>query len=234
MPRKKNNTTLVREYIRGLIVRQGLKAGDMLPCEGNIAAALEISKSCVREATHALESIGLIEIRHGIGLVLRDFNLDAIGDIFDYSFVLDPSIVLDLYDLRRQLESSLMPRVVELISETQLKRCEEILSEWAKLTHSVDLTYEADQRFHEALYVVVDNRMLSSLCHIFWSTFRDLETSSQLTRETPLSPESTLKTIESHRQILNAIRARDGQLASRLMFEHFGKIERGRLDAGCV
>ena len=125
MPRKKNNTTLVREYIRGLIVRQGLKAGDMLPCEGDIAAALEISKSCVREATHALESIGLIEIRHGIGLVLRDFNLDAIGDIFDYSFVLDPSIVLDLYDLRRQLESSLMPRVVELISEAQLQRCEE-------------------------------------------------------------------------------------------------------------
>ena len=93
MPRKKNNTTLVREYIRGLIVRQGVKAGDMLPCEGDIAAALEISKSCVREATHALESIGLIEIRHGIGLVLRDFNLDAIGDIFDYSFVLDLSLI---------------------------------------------------------------------------------------------------------------------------------------------
>lgn len=234
MPRKKNNTTLVREYIRGLIVRQGLKAGDMLPCEGDIAAALEISKSCVREATHALESIGLIEIRHGIGLVLRDFNLDAIGDIFDYSFVLDPSIVLDLYDLRRQLESSLMPRVVELISEAQLQRCEEILSEWASLAHSGDLTYEMDRRFHETLYVVVPNRMLSSLCHIFWNTFRDLETSALLTRETPLSLESTLKTIESHRQILNAIRANDGQLASRLMFEHFGKIERSRLDADRV
>ena len=76
--------------------------------------------------------------------------------------------------------------------------------------------------------------MLSSLCHIFWNTFRDLETSALLTRETPLSLESTLKTIESHRQILNAIRANDGQLASRLMFEHFGKIERSRLDAGRV
>ncbi len=79
--RKKNNTTLVREYIRNLIVERGLKAGDMLPCEGEIAEALEISKSSVREATHALESIGLIEIRHGIGLVIRDFNLDAIKHI---------------------------------------------------------------------------------------------------------------------------------------------------------
>lgn len=233
MSRKKNNTTLVREYIRGLIVSQGLKSGDMLPCEGDIAAALEISKSCVREATHALESIGLIEIRHGIGLVLRDFNLDAIGDIFDYGFVLDPSIVLDLYDLRRQLESSLMPRIVDCIEEAQLRRCEDILAEWTRLANAEEATYEVDGLFHETLYSVVDNRMLTSLCHIFWNTFRDLETSALLMRETPLSVESTLKIIENHRRILNAIRARDAHLASKLMFEHFGKIERRQLSVAC-
>lgn len=226
MTRKKNNTTLVREYIRSLIVSQGLKAGDMLPCEGEIAAALEISKSCVREATHALESIGLIEIRHGIGLVLRDFNLDAIGDIFNYGFALDPGIVLDLYDLRRQLETSLMPRVVQHIGEKELQRCEAILQEWTHLAQANQPTYEVDGLFHETLYSVVDNRMLTSLCHIFWNTYRDLEAGERIRRETPRSPESAQKTIDNHRRILEAVRARDEQLAASLMYDHFSKMDR--------
>lgn len=226
MPRKKNNTTLVREYIRSLIVSQGLKSGDMLPCEGDIAAALDISKSCVREATHALESIGLIEIRHGIGLVLRDFNLDAIGDIFDYSFVLDPSIVLDLYDLRQQLESSLMPRIIEQVQDTHIQRCETILKEWEKLADAEESTYEVDRAFHETLYSVVDNRMLTKLCHIFWNTFRDLELSDHLRRGQPKTVEATHKIIQDHRRILDAVRLRDSALASQLMFNHFARIER--------
>lgn len=226
MPRKKSNTTLVREYIRNLIVSQGLKPGDMLPCEGDIATALEISKSCVREATRALESIGLIEIRHGIGLVLRDFNLDAIGDIFDYGFVLDPSIVLDLYDLRRQLETSLMARVVEKITSEQIVRCQGILNEWTRLAENNDPTYQIDGLFHDTLYSVMDNRMLTSLCHIFWKSYRDLETSQQLKRESPTNLQAAMKTIEDHRRILDAVRKRDEALASRLMFEHFGGIER--------
>lgn len=230
MPRKKNNATLVREYIRNLIVKQGLKAGDMLPCEGEIAAALDISKSCVREATHALESIGLIEIRHGIGLVLRDFNLDAIGDIFDYSFVLDPSIVLDLYDLRQQLESTLMPRVVENVQETHLQHCEAILAEWEELADAEEPTYEVDRQFHETLYSVVDNRLLTTLCRIFWNTFSDLERNEFLRREQSKTIEGTHKTIQDHRHILEAVRARDSALASQLMFRHFARIERLKTD----
>ena len=226
MPRKMSNTTLVREYIRDPIVSQGLKPGDMLPCEGDIAAALEISKSCVREATRALESIGLIEIRHGIGLVLRDFNLDAIGDIFDYGFVLDPSIVIDLYDLRRQLETSLMARVVDKIDDEQLERCESILSEWTRLAEKNEPTYEIDGLFHETLYSVVDNRMLTSLCHIFWNSYRDLEMNQLLKRESPKSMERALKTIEDHHRILDAVRNRDENLAAQLMFKHFSGIER--------
>lgn len=224
MPHKISNTTLVQKYIRNLIMNQELKPGDMLPCEGDISAALEISKSCVREATRALECIGLIEIRHGIGLVLRDFNMDAIGDIFDYGFMLDPSIVIDLYDLRRQLETSLMPRVVEKINEAQISICENILVEWSRLAEANEPTYEIDGLFHETLYSVVDNRMLTSLCHIFWNSYRDLEIRQLLKRENPRNIESARKTINDHQNILYAIRKRDEALASKLMFEHFAKI----------
>lgn len=231
MPHKISNTSLVRKYIRDLIVSQGLKPGDKLPCEGDIAAALDISKSCVREATRALESIGLIEIRHGIGLVLRNFNLDAIGDIFDYGFVLDPSIVIDLYDLRRQLETSLMSRVVAKIDDAQIKCCDDILHEWKQLAEKNEPIYKIDGQFHETLYSVVDNRMLTSLCNIFWDTYRDLEMNQLLEREFPTNADDALITLEQHQRILDAVRSHDGTLATKLMYEHFRKIERRPAEA---
>lgn len=226
MSRKKSNTTLVREYIHDLIVREGLKPGDMLPCEGEIASTLEISKSCVREATHALESIGLIEIRHGIGLELRPFNFDAMGEIFNFGFALDPSIVIDLYDLRRQMESSMMPRVVEHIDDQHIAACEEILLRWEKLAQDNVPTYDVDRQFHETLYSVVDNRMLTSLCHLFWTEYQDLEGNNQLMREEPNNKETACRTIAAHRQILEAVREKDAQKATRLMYDHFRRINR--------
>lgn len=225
MSRKTTNTMLVREYVRELIMSQGLKPGDLLPGEGDIALTLDISKSCVREATRALEIIGLIEIRHGIGLVVRDFNLDAIGEIFHYGFVLDPSIVLDLYDVRRQLETSLIPRVIEQIREEHIENCKALLDHWTKLTIDHQPTYEVDQCFHEMLYSVVDNRMLTSLCHIFWKSFRELETHQLLKRKSVNNDTTQLSIVEDHRKLLQAIEQKDKGLASQLMFDHFGSIE---------
>lgn len=223
--RKKNNTTLVREYIRSLIIDRGLKAGDMLPCEGEIADALEISKSSVREATHALESIGLIEIRHGIGLVIRDFNLDAVSDMIDYSFLLDPHMIVELYDLRRQLETSLMPRVIERMDMAHIERCQNILNEWGQLVEKNRETYDVDHRFHETLYSVVDNRILMTLCHIFWSTYQKLERNEKIFRETPQNLQTARETLEDHKNILVAVQDKDSKRASELMFKHFRKFQ---------
>ena len=91
---KVNNSVLVREYIRDCIFKDNLKPGDKLPSEGQIAEDLGIARNSVREATRALESIGVLEVKHGVGLVVRSFNLDAIVDIFSYGFVLDESLIL--------------------------------------------------------------------------------------------------------------------------------------------
>ena len=102
---KKSNIVLVKEYIRNCIVSQNLKPGDHLPSECQIAEELCIARNSVREATRALESIGLIEIKHGVGLLLRAFNLDAILDIFSFGFVMDRSMIFDLYEIRKMLEA---------------------------------------------------------------------------------------------------------------------------------
>ena len=73
-----SNVAIVKEYIRNCIKKDCLRPGDLLPSECQIAKDLNISRNSVKEATRALECIGLIEIKHGKGLILREFNLDAI------------------------------------------------------------------------------------------------------------------------------------------------------------
>src|SRR5215472_5407311 len=59
--------TLVVEQIRALIRTGVLKSGDKLPTERALAEQLGVSRSSVREALSALEVLGIIHSRQGLG-----------------------------------------------------------------------------------------------------------------------------------------------------------------------
>ncbi|MGH2346605.1 MAG: FadR/GntR family transcriptional regulator, partial [Chloroflexota bacterium] len=59
--------SLVVEQIRALIESGQLKAGDKLPTERGLAEQLGVSRSSVREALSALEVLGVIHSRQGLG-----------------------------------------------------------------------------------------------------------------------------------------------------------------------
>ena len=46
----------------------GLRVGDRLPSERDLAEALRVSRASVRQATVALEVRGTLEVRHGDGI----------------------------------------------------------------------------------------------------------------------------------------------------------------------
>ncbi|WP_462418231.1 FadR/GntR family transcriptional regulator [Kytococcus sp. Marseille-QA3725] len=59
-------------HITDFIEAQGLSAGDRLPSERQLAADLGVSRATLSRALAALESRGRIEVRHGIGALVRD------------------------------------------------------------------------------------------------------------------------------------------------------------------
>lgn len=60
----------VTDYIRS----SGLAVGERIPSERNLAETLKVSRSSVRGALKALESGGILEIRHGGGAYLRSLS----------------------------------------------------------------------------------------------------------------------------------------------------------------
>src|SRR5947208_14828114 len=77
-----NRQTLGQQVLRSLqqyILTQGLRPGDRLPTERELAAELGVSSNTVREALKSLETIGALtrKPRHGTVLQTVDFALLA-------------------------------------------------------------------------------------------------------------------------------------------------------------
>ncbi len=60
----------VAEQITSWVAANGLKAGDRLPPERELAARLGVSRATLSQALVALEVIGVVAVRHGDGTVL--------------------------------------------------------------------------------------------------------------------------------------------------------------------
>jgi len=59
-------------HISDFIEAQGLVGGDRLPSERQLAADLGVSRATLSRALASLETRGRIEVRHGVGALVRD------------------------------------------------------------------------------------------------------------------------------------------------------------------
>ncbi|TIT84305.1 MAG: FadR family transcriptional regulator, partial [Mesorhizobium sp.] len=74
----------VQESLRNYIEANRLKAGDALPPETFLAQQLGVGRNSVREAIKALESIGILETRRGIGVFVKEFSFKPLLDNLAY------------------------------------------------------------------------------------------------------------------------------------------------------
>lgn len=216
----------VQEYVKGYIVAHGLKPGDPLPSEGELASSLQVSRGSIREAVKALETLGILEVRHGHGLLVRDFNLDPVLDILQYGLVFDQSKIREIQQIRKWLETAAISEVIPRIGESEIAEIEEVLARWELKAAANESTSAEDRAFHQVLFGVLGNQSLNSLLDIFWVVFHSVRVK---TITTDLQPTTT---VQDHRNILAAVQARDTALAQRCIQEHFHNLERRIDEAG--
>ena len=96
---------LVFVYLREQILSESLIAGDRLPPERDLALHLGISRPVLREALRALAMIGVVEIRHGAGTILRRPGVaTALGDFFAFAMLQDVPVAEDVMEARMAVE----------------------------------------------------------------------------------------------------------------------------------
>src|SRR5437867_12526511 len=97
---------IVRQ-VKQLIAEGRFKSGDRLPPERELAEKFVVSRTSVREALRALESLGLIDIRPGEGTFVREVSIDALVGPLALLMTTQREAIGELFEARRVLEPAL-------------------------------------------------------------------------------------------------------------------------------
>lgn len=205
----------VRKYIKDYIIKHKLKAGDPLPSENQLAEDLGVGRSSVREAVKALQSLGIIEARHGNGLFVREWNLDPVLETLEYGLRFNTRSLGELLDIRIWLETAVMDDVVTLIDAETIAALDDIMDAWTAQIEAGDYKdAEHDEKFHCTLYKSLGNETMLKLFDVFWIAFTTFEPE-------PTNKERKLKTVNLHRGILEAVKAGDVAEARRYLADSY-------------
>ena len=212
----------VRDYIKQYILEHNLRPGDALPSEGQLVEDLGVGRSSVREAVKSLQSVGIVDVRQGDGLYVRELNFDPMLEAFIFGMQFDPNTLAELLQIRSWLEGAVIGDAVEHLNQQNIAKLDTILEEWEGRVLAGQEYSDLDETFHQVIYGVLNNQTMMKLFSAFWVSFTSLD--SKITHDT--DPHAVL---QFHRAILEAIRTRDRNLTRERLLLHFTFI-RQRID----
>jgi len=211
---------LIQEQLNFYIVNNKIKSGDPFPTESELANKLGISRTAIREALKRLETLGIIEVKPGVGRFVREFNFEAILKILPYNLEMNIRNFQEVLEVRFCLESWFIAKDINKFTSKNIVDLKEILK---KLKFQIlnnfeekDLV-ETHSQFHCALYKNSNNSLLINLIKIFSTIQRNLTLLHRYkTKDRNLF-------ISQHKLLLEAIEKRDSYLAQKRLEEHFAE-----------
>ena len=181
--------------------------------EAAIGDELGVSRTPVREAFRQLELEGLLQIVPNKGAYVTGITVKDVEDI---------------YAIRSLLEGLCARWATENISREQMEEMEEniYLSEFHAGKGHAEQLAELDNRFHDILYEASNSKMLEHVLREFHEYVLRVrkKTLSDDARGVPSNAE--------HRQIMEAIKLRDADLAEQLANAHIRKAYQNMVKSG--
>lgn len=210
---------LIRDYVKRYILDNELNAGDPLPTETQLAQELGVGRGSVREAIKALQSLGIVEVRHGDGLYVHPYTLDPMLEILSYGTRFDAATLAELVQIRLLLERAAIEYAVDHIDPQDLARLEALMDTWREKAAAGEPAPDLDQEFHRIIYGTLNNQTLMKLFEVFWIAFENLND--------PIISNASLlgHDFENHQAILTAMKAGDSNLAQHHVTQHFSRLQ---------
>jgi GntR family transcriptional repressor for pyruvate dehydrogenase complex len=201
----------VAEQITGWIDENGLKSGDRLPPERELATRLGVSRATVSQALVALEVIGVVAVRHGDGAVLTETRASTkIIDAIRAHATRLPEII----EARDALESKLAALAAQRRSNDDMANIDAALDEMERDIDAGGRGVEGDERFHAAVTAAAHSSLLSRMM----AEISDLILETRI--ESLSQPGRPRDSLKAHRKIADAIRAQNPKGAAQAMHDH--------------
>lgn len=210
---KLKKSEIVAAKLRDYIITKGLKPGDRLPTEGELAERFGVSRVSVREATKALGFLGILDAAPRRGLTVGKVSMKRLSRYLSFHFALadypldeliDTRIVIETGGLRNAAERMAAdPSIYEALNEVNSKlRRAATKSEWL----------QGEVQFHCLLVSSSGVRALAAFNDLVQVFFRKLRAEFYQSR--------WKDGVKGHQEIIDALRDGDHLKATHLLTEH--------------
>ncbi len=198
--KEKSIREIVLKELRTAIFTGDINTGDRL-IENNIATAMGVSRTPVREALRQLESEGLA------------VNIPRKGTIVKGICIED---AIEIYDIREVLEGLAVRGACMHISRIEIRELREIIENMKKLidTNEEKEYVEVHNRFNKIILDACHNKRLISQMEYIYEYLQSLRKISLMTKERKLDA------LKEHIEIVDAIEVGDEQLAEERARDH--------------
>lgn len=197
---RKTRSELAYEVLKDAIILNILLEGERLQ-ERQLAEALKLSRTPVREALKRLEIEGLVEMLPAGGFKIKELTLQDLEDI---------------YELRIVLEGLAARLAAQRASSSDISYLKHLLQrlELALDEGKVDIPTFLNAQFHQAIAEATRNKYLIALISRFNNTLQRLKYA------TLAYPGRARKAFEEHQQLLEAVEQHNPEEAERIAQEH--------------
>jgi GntR family transcriptional regulator, transcriptional repressor for pyruvate dehydrogenase complex len=207
----------VAQQIASYILDRGLRGGDMLPNEKDMATALAVSRTTLREGLRLLETQGIIVIRTGPGggpIVRTPKPADLANSASLLLQFMDVTFS-QVIDSRAAVEPEIARLAALHRTEEQLEQLADSARTMADVVDDPPLYREQYAAFHELMGYATHNAVLAVIA----ATQRKI--SEVFQQEVVYGPKSVRGALQSHNRLVEAIRAQDATAAEAEATEHF-------------
>jgi len=222
--RPKKISEEIVEQIKKLIARGELQPGARIPSERDLASMLGVSRPSVREAIMVLEAMGFLESRHGGGTFVRALTETCIADPLAILVEQrDPELLRALAEVRMGLESWSAYLAAQRASDAEIAEIRRLFGIMEEQAANGGWDPEVDARFHYAITAATHN---SLQMHVLNSVHTLVHATIQVALMEFYRQQGTIQKLRGqHAEILEAIAARDPELAREKMMVHLTMVE---------
>jgi DNA-binding FadR family transcriptional regulator len=208
----------VADRIRVLMLDGRFPAGQPLPSERHLAERFGVSRGSIRDALRTLETIGLLETRHGQGTFPLELSVDRLVAPLASVMAYRADLQEELLDVRRMFEPAVARAAAVRATEEDLADLERILETQRQKLKTGQSAITEDTAFHAVLARATRNRVVMSIMATLNDLLVESRTHSLQQKGRPA------RSIDGHEAVIAAVRRHDPDGAAQAMSTHINQI----------
>jgi GntR family transcriptional repressor for pyruvate dehydrogenase complex len=212
-------TDEIIESLRHDIAAGVLARGERLPNERELARQFGVSQPTIREVVRVLDTMGLIDVRHGSGAYVTGDGREFLARSLDTLLQLERVGIVDVLEVRGALGLYTAQRAVENATEAEIEEIEQIADalEHVGEERSIHRIAERVVAFQVALSAAGHNPLQYAIESFLIGLMMKFQLTAKSKSGIRFWRAWTLKVATDRRNLVEALRARDTEAAVQAM-----------------